>query len=150
MDKANTCPSHQEIKGKVQCLGMPLLNKQKCLNLGSTALCPGINDSISPQATQLVTKPAQSPDLDYGYTRREWGRQWEPLRSGKTFERNKDYAVLKEDFKKITQKWLMKNKEQRLWGMHLKQPGQRACAGSVARLHKHTDFSLLTGGFHLS
>lgn len=72
MDKTNTCPSHQEIKGKVVCLSVPPLIKQKYLNLGSIAFSPGIsNDPIPPQATELVTKPAQCPDLDYGYSRWE-------------------------------------------------------------------------------
>ncbi|TRZ16845.1 hypothetical protein HGM15179_010272 [Zosterops borbonicus] len=57
------------MEGRVLYLSM-LLIKQKYLNLGSIALSPGISDDpILPQATQLVTKPAQSPDLDCGYTR---------------------------------------------------------------------------------
>lgn len=47
---------------------MPPIIKQKYLNFRSIALSPGIsNDPIPPQATEFVTKPAQSPDLDYGY-----------------------------------------------------------------------------------
>lgn len=72
MDKANTCPSHQEIKEKVLCLRMPPLMKQKYLNLRSIAFPCGIgNDPIPPRAIEFVLKPAQSPDLDYGYARWE-------------------------------------------------------------------------------
>lgn len=112
MDEKNTCPSHQEIKGKVLSLSVPLM-KQKYLNFGSIAFSPRIsNYPIPSQATQLVTKSTrvQTWTMDMPGGREGMGSRM----VRENFQKEESsYSAQRRLKKKITQKWQMRKKKKR-------------------------------------